>query len=853
MRYSKKNTQAISFPLGGIGAGCIGLAGNGELAEWEIFNHAGKGLVNALSHFAIRAEENGKVRDFRILHGDRPAPFMGRMNDWEQNKFHGFGWGPNPDTFCGWPHFREHTFSGEYPFAEIRFGGEKFPGEVTLHAWSVMIPGNSLDSSLPAAFFEIEVENTSGTALDYALIGVVSNPWPGMNEFSGSRITFFSPDRVNDITLTVLDDPANVSGQQSFYRGHWCERVETYYNDMMKAGRFVNRTFDTEPGSIWGGPEPTPDTGLLASHVRLEPGEKVRRVFVITWSVPFCKADWDDKAAALAAENGIREEWKNFYAVQWKNSRDSADYAAEHYRKLYDDTRKFHDALYRTNLPEEVLESITSTMSVLKTPVCLRLEDGTFYGWEGVACRSGSCPGSCTHVWNYTQVLPFLFPDLERSMREAQFQYNVLPNGRAGFRIHLPLGIPADPGTIPCADGLFGDVMKSFRDWKITGDDAWLRKWYPTMKKMIRFAWDPENPYRWDPEKTGLLSGRQHHTLDVELFGIHAWLTGHYLGALLACSQMAEFLGDKEFAEECKTIYQKGFARLPEETFNGEYFIQKADLKDFNIPESFGASDYYWHKEAGEIKYQIGSGCAIDTPLAQWYCNLYGIGDVFPSAENRSTLQAIFRRNFKDSMRDVTNTWRVYCMNDEAGVQICTWDPPESRPVIPLSYNSEMMTGFEWAFACHLIAEGMLEEGRRIIRALRDRYDGFKRNPWNEIECGSNYARSMASFGLLMAFSGFRYDRGKGMLGFAFKYPQEEQNTFWSLGDVWGNYRQGTETGFLTVEKGSMKLTELALEKKVQRILQNGISIPFRTMENGVIQLEKTLMLTPETPVEIQF
>lgn len=853
MHYSKENTQAISFPLGGIGAGSIGLAGNGELADWEIFNHAGKGLHNALSHFAVRAEEKGKVRDFRILHGDRPAPYMGRANDWQTNRFHEFGWGPNPDTFCGWPHFREHSFTGEYPFAEIRFGGETFPGNVTLYGWSVMIPGNSLDSSLPAAFFEIEVENTSENPLDYALIGVLSNPWPGMNELSGTRLTCFSPDRVNDLTLSVLDEPANVSGQQSFFRGHWCERVETYYNDMMKPGRFKNRVFDTAPGSIWGGPEPTPDTGLLASHVRLEPGEKVRRVFIITWNIPFCQADWDADAAKLAAENNIPEQWKNFYATRWADSRISGAYAAEHYRELYENTRKFHDALYQTALPEEVLESITASMSVLKSPVCLRLEDGTFYGWEGVASRSGSCPGSCTHVWNYTQVLPFLFPDLERSMREAQFKYNVLPNGRAGFRIKLPLGIPADPETMPCADGLFGDVMKTFRDWKITGDDPWIRTWYPTLKKMIRFAWDPENPFRWDPEKTGLLSGRQHHTLDVELFGVHAWLTGHYLGALLACAQIAEHLGDRDFAAECRAVYEKGFRRLPEETFNGEYFVQKLDLKDRSVPERFGVTGYYWHEEAQEIKYQIGTGCPIDTPLAQWYCNLYGIGKVFPDRENRAVLQSIFRRNFKESMRDVTNTWRVYCLNDEAGVQICTWDPPESRPVIPLSYNSEMMTGFEWAFACHLIAEKMIGEGMKIIHALRDRYDGHKRNPWNEIECGSNYARSMASFGLLMAFSGFKFDRGAQMLGFNFKLPQERQNTFWCLGDVWGNYAEDGRTGLLTVEQGAFTLRRLLLPGTVTKIRRNGAEVPFRQLPEGGAELAAPVVISAGSPLEIFF
>ena len=40
MIYNK--VKNISFPLGGIGTGCIGLAGNGELNDWEIFNRPNK-------------------------------------------------------------------------------------------------------------------------------------------------------------------------------------------------------------------------------------------------------------------------------------------------------------------------------------------------------------------------------------------------------------------------------------------------------------------------------------------------------------------------------------------------------------------------------------------------------------------------------------------------------------------------------------------------------------------------------------------------------------------------------------------------------------------------------------------
>ncbi len=61
--YTGNRTQEISFPLGGIGTGSIGLAGNARLIDWEIANLPNKGSVNGFSHFAIKAEHDGKIVD----------------------------------------------------------------------------------------------------------------------------------------------------------------------------------------------------------------------------------------------------------------------------------------------------------------------------------------------------------------------------------------------------------------------------------------------------------------------------------------------------------------------------------------------------------------------------------------------------------------------------------------------------------------------------------------------------------------------------------------------------------------------------------------------------------------------
>jgi len=96
--YRGNKTREISFPLGGIGTGCIGLAGNGRLLDWEIFNRPNKGSVNGLSHFAVKAEVDGEVLDARILTGDMPPPYSGENMG---RSSHSFGFGPPRGYMAG--------------------------------------------------------------------------------------------------------------------------------------------------------------------------------------------------------------------------------------------------------------------------------------------------------------------------------------------------------------------------------------------------------------------------------------------------------------------------------------------------------------------------------------------------------------------------------------------------------------------------------------------------------------------------------------------------------------------------------------------------------------------------------
>lgn len=869
--YKGSRTGQISFPLGGLGTGCIGLAGNGRLIDWEIFNRPNKGSVNGFSHFAIKAESGNEVLDARILQGDLPGPYHG---DLHAPHFQSFGFGPRREHLSGMPHFDEVAFQGQFPLAELAYKSEQFPGQVKLKAFNPFIPLNDKDSGIPAAFFEFGISNTSSETLTYTLAGVLANPFT--EDVSNSieerenihllNVTTkgMAPDDPAFGALTLATDAEEVSWQHYWFRGAWFDSLEVYWRDLTSPGKFKDRIYESDGTREGVTTYLGSNEGLLAAHLKLEPGETGTVRFVISWNFPTCENYWNEAARNAAKEAGLSLTWKNYYATLWDDSQASARYALNHWDRLYAGTKTFKEALFSSSLPAAVLDAISANISILKTPTVLRLEDGSFYGWEGLHVDAGCCEGTCTHVWNYAQALPFLFPKLERSIRNTDYKYNLRPDGGMTFRMMLPLGTPSENTGIvqrPCADGQFGGVMKTYRDWKICGDDEWLRDLWPAVKASIEFAWHPDNEDKWDPDKTGVLWGRQHHTLDMELFEPNAWLTGFYLGALKAGAEMAEHLGETETAAEYQAIFERGKAWTDEHLFNGEYYQQQIDLKDKGILEPFDSGSIahsggsavtaYWNSEHEELKYQIAEGCMIDQLLAQWHANLYGLGELFDAVQSKKAVESIYKYNFKTSSREHYNPCRVYSLNDEGGLIICTWPEGHYQPMIPLTYAQETMHGYEYAAASLMLQNGFVEEGETVVASVRKRYDGERRNPWNEIECGSNYARSMASYSLILDYSGFSFDISKGHIGFSPLEPGDFK-CFWSLEGAWGTFETDGKESALNVLYGQLELKSLSLPSEIITSAEVGEEHPGFKVDNGLINFDQIVTIAENETLRLK-
>jgi non-lysosomal glucosylceramidase len=447
------------------------------------------------------------------------------------------------------------------------------------------------------------------------------------------------------------------------------------------------------------------------------------------------------------------------------------------------------------------------------------------FGWEGIHDRVGSCFGSCTHVWNYEQATAFLFGDLARNMRKIEFGVSIDSTGLMSFRTNLPLTAPRWGKA--AADGQMGTIMKMYRDWQLSGDDAFLKKYWPEVKKALEFCWIKNG---WDGDENGVMEGCQHNTMDVDYYGPNPQMELWYLGALRAGEEMAKYLGDKVFAKKCMRLFESGSAWTDKNLFNGEYYIQKImppmKAENINYLLAAGAPSRDWSNP----DFQLGKGCLVDQLVGQYMAHVCGLGYLVDSAHIATTLKSIMKYNYRDDMYSHFNHLRSYVFDDESALLMAGY--PYERPEYPFPYYNEVMTGFEYVAAIGMLYEGQTDNGLLCIKNIRDRFNGQKRNPFDEIECGHHYARAMASWAGILATTGFHYSGVKKSMAFTSK----PGTYFWSNGYAWGTCKVENMKATLAVLSGQVILSEFTLTG-IGSVRINDIAI--KTGESKTLEIKQ--------------
>jgi len=830
------------MPLGGIGAGCICLNGCGGLQDFSIRNRPaisalpdGHGCGDA--GFAL-LHIKGPQPITRLIEGPLPPEKVYDQGLQAQGYRHG--------GHEGLPRFSRSHFQSGYPFGRVELSHPAIPVEVRMTGWSPLIPLDEVASSLPCAILEYALHNSSlepvecefSYHLSHLAEGTTTRSEGTRNEVIPGRGVLFSnaepsgEESFGSASVTVIGHRPRIKGM--WRRGGWFDSISALWREV-ETGRFTAN--DGKEGAGNHGR----NGGSVLVKVSLAPGEQVTIPVVIAWHFPNSNQSYGGEAPACQGGGCCASpKWKTFYSSLWKDARSVADYVHSHYENLREKTVAFQAALLGSSLPIEALDAISANLAILKSPTILRQANGNLWGWEGCFATSGCCSGSCTHVWNYAQSLPHLFPGIERTLREQEMERSMADAGHINFRSALPDG-PTDHGYHAAADGQLGGIMKLYRDWQISGDAEWLRRLYPRARQSLEFC-----IRAWDPDRKGALFEPHHNTYDIEFWGPDGMCTTVYIGALSAMVAMAEALGEKKDRGEYQDLARRGARFIEKHLFNGEYLEQKVqfrglrdtsfvDLIEGRKKPSDSPHLLQLLKKEGP-KYQYGKGCLSDGVIGAWMATIYGIETPVKRDMVRKNLRSIYRYNFRRSLADHANCQRPgYALGDEPGLLLCSW-PRGGKPTLPFVYSDEVWTGIEYQVASHLIAEGLVREGLEIVKAVRSRFDGAVRNPWNEYECGSYYARAMSSFALLGALSGFRYSAVDQTLHFG---PKLKKRPFVSFFSTAAGY------GTISLDNKSLLVSMLEGELAIKRVLLD--------LGKGPCELAADAAAKPGRPVEISF
>ena len=552
-------------------------------------------------------------------------------------------------------------------------------------------------------------------------------------------------------------------------------------------------------------------TLLSARPIELAPGAKRTFTFILAWFFP-------------NHPNG-RE-----YANRFNSASEVAHYVLDNHKRLAGDTRKWHKTFYEdSTLPRWLLFRLHSTVCNLATGTCHWWKNGRFWGWEGVGC----CAGTCTHVWNYAHALARLFPELERSAREMQDFGEGFDSksGLVGFRSNRAYA----------ADGQCGTVLKAYREYLMSADNAFLKRNWPRIKKALEFS------IARDGNDDGLIEISQHNTFDINFEGANTFVGSLYLAALRSGEEMAKDMGDKDFAKRCRKIFESGRRLSIERLWDGEYFIQQVDLKK-------------------HPKHQYEKGCLSDQLFGQGWAHLLGLGYIYPPQNVEKALQSVFKYNWTPDVGPYNATHkpeRWFARPGEPGLFTCTW--PKSPYIAEgVRYKNEVWTGIEYQVAGHMVWEGLLDEGLIICRGIQDRYHPAKYNPFNEVECGDHYARAFASWGVYAALAGYEYHGPKGHLGFAPRITPDNFRAAFTCAEGWGTFAQKRDSKAqreeIEVRWGRLRLKSLAFAVpenfRSVKVLVTVAGRPVKidhTLKDGRLDiiLKKELVLSENQTLEV--
>ncbi len=789
--------EAVAFPIGGIGAGCLEMDGQARLRHWMIFNNW-QPLTIPFAFLGMIVRQSGRSEQWRALQGTPEGPFA-----------------PMADV----------AMLGRYPLASWSLADPEVPVRCTLEGWSPFVPMHLRESSMPAGVFSVTVTNTSTRPLSVRLVGSMLNttgyqaktPIQGRShaDFGGNRASLERVAGGLAVSMTGgRDDSLMWSVTGDGKPCGWTQWRE--YAELAGKG-------SAHPVS--GTPDGQTHSAAVGSDVSLAPGQSARVWFCLTWSFPRTVQPWGGEG--------------NRYNAWWTDAAASHAELLTRLGELESQTRLYMTTLYESNLPVWLLDRVSSQLAVLRSRTCFWSRSGYFGAWEGCGYATGCCAGNCAHVWHYAQGHARLFPELGRLMREQE------------------LGAQRQDGSVPMRqipdfpeafDGTCGAILGAYREHLCSADSTWIRAMWPKMKKALDHL-----IARHDPDEDGLLTGPQHNTLDADSTGTSSWLGSLYLASLLACARVADLQGEADTAKRYRAIFAKGRANQNRTLFNGEYYYQIPDpqpVREYGTGCHIDQVLGQWWSDMLDLG-EIYPAERVRSALSALYRHNYRTDfEGFVQAPRQFVAPydgGMHMISWPRGGRPAPEHLMLYADEVMTGF--------EYSAASAMIYAGLMREGLSVARTVYDRYDGMLRTGLTPGDTASWGYSG---NPFGDDECGKYYGRALSVWSLLLAAQGFVYDGPAGRLGFRPRWRPDDHRSFFTVANGYGLFTQKRRVAQpgadIQMVQGSALLRELVVQpgrtsKRVTVVLQTSRGrqlLPCTSRVEG-----DDLVITMVSPVEL--
>lgn len=850
--YTTRTILASGIPLGGIGTGSVEIMPDGRFRDWELFNNyqwsgnreeTPPEMWNEDAFFALRTKTESGPPRVRLLYLDDDPPAT--LSPKHDNAF-----------LYNFPFLRNISgirYSGDFPFARLRYLDDALPVEAEMTAHGSFIPHNSKDSGLPLAFFRFTLRNRGDSPCESSLLFSMRNfaGYDGDSMALRHRVTRAPDARMVHMDATDLDPGRRTAGSTCIAvfgdddslghatawtsgRGATEGRAQEWdegagESEFRETWGFSHVFFPfRDTGGFPGGPgewmrpvrrevrEVEPGTlqsplqreqwiwrGSVGRKITLAPGEEQEVVFVFGWHFP----NHHDFKFRDHRHGHMYENW-------FADAAEVVRYGIAHQRRLHDESAAFARALGEGSLPANLTHSLSAQLtSLVKSTFWTKSGDMAL--WEGQSCCQ-LLPGARTFwsCWPWLLLFPDIYTPMVRPfVRSGGFAVSECcgdepPSAIVALRQRRSRERETNRGTI--YDRVMGpggrydrlgytrdDIAPPAIGGGIGAKQILLESQWSGDRALMEELWPAirdgiDEAIRADTDGDGLPSGLSRLTYDHWLIpATNCYRCSLWLSDLRAAIAMAERMDEPESARRFAEVLERGQASFERIFWNGDYYSLCYDPKIDRTDD----------------------GCMADQVSGQFFARILGLDPVHDVAHARDALRAVHRHNLLEEEGLLNGSdprgrtdWRYFSCgsavaeNEARGGQ---WPTP--------------WTGTEYFVAAVMAAEGLWKEAMDIVDNVWQRHlqAGMV---FNHIECGEHYFRALAVWAILPAVQGLVYDRTTASLRLSPRAPDNPFDSILVLPGAWGRFihtdQDGRRESTIRIDRGELPLRTLRLDAR---------------------------------------